>query len=137
MTPDDIAATRVLLARGKAAGWSHWTFAYATSPDHLEHVWMRGGAVYGDRVSLWQGLVSIEIPDCSRSWNVPVVSGEQVAAVLELAGALPPAEVLRCDEMWWCPRCGVLHIRPFFEHYPNCPELTPVTVTITRREVSA
>jgi hypothetical protein len=85
MTPQDIAALRVLLARAKAAGWQH--AVYQASGD-LEHAWNTNAGQHGDRVKLYRGRLAV-LPRGRAHWSVPVESIAQVAAVLELAGALP------------------------------------------------
>jgi len=90
MTPADIAALRTLLGRAKAAGWVFWQEDSGWSG---EHTLTRRDLDSAEYVALINGVLSVHI-EGRKSWGgVPAESVAQVTTVLELAGALPAAEV--------------------------------------------
>ena len=85
LTPAEIAALRVLLARAQAAGWERLFSRYGSL---TEHVWWTPDLY---RVWIYNGDLVVSGESDGRTWDVPVRSVAQVTAVLELAGALPAA----------------------------------------------
>ena len=91
LTADHIAALRPLLARIRAAGYRHFIF---DGLGDKEHVWRRGETEQ-QQISLYAGFVSYDADRRDytvQQWSAPANDIARIAAVLELAGALPPVD---------------------------------------------